>query len=122
MFDYESKHIESGSGVKRFEFIITGTLNIECVSRLKELLLDAIEENDNVVLDLGGVTDLDFSVMQLLCSANKYAQKKGKNFSLKNQCTEPFIDRAQSLGLLRDQACNEAEDPDKCLWIAANMS
>lgn len=122
MFEYESKHIASAGGARRLELVVTGTLTIESAARLKELLLAVIGDNQNVVLDMAGVKDLDFSVMQLLCATNKYAQKMGKHFALRNQCTEKFIDRAQSLGLLRDQACNEAEDPNKCLWIPANLS
>ncbi len=122
MFEYESKCIDNNDGEQRLELVVTGDVNIENISQFKEVLLTALNDNQRVVMDLAGVTKLDFSLMQLLCAANKYAQSNGKTFRLKNQCTEQFSDRAQSLGLLRDQACNEVEDSTKCLWIAENLS
>lgn len=122
MFEFESKRVESASGEQRLELVISKDVNIENIARLKEILLTALSDNQHVVMDMSGVTKLDFSVMQLLCAANKYAQRHKKSFRLKNQCTTQFIDRAQSLGLLREQACNEAEDPTQCLWIAENLS
>nr|WP_320116768.1 STAS domain-containing protein [uncultured Desulfuromonas sp.] len=122
MFELESKTIQSSDGAAYQLLIVTGHLGIATIAKLKEDLLNALNVHDHVILDMAAVSDVDYSVLQLLCSANKYAQKHGKHFELKGQCTEAFIDRAQSLGFFRDQACNEAEDPAKCLWIPENLT
>nr|WP_320049351.1 STAS domain-containing protein [uncultured Desulfuromonas sp.] len=122
MFELESKAIHNSDGANYQLLIVRGDLGIATIGQLKDDLLSALQAHDHVVLDMASVTEVDYSVLQLLCSANKYAQKHGKHFQLKNQCTEAFIDRAQSLGFFRDQACNEAEDPTKCLWIPENLN
>jgi anti-anti-sigma regulatory factor len=122
MFELESKTIQNSDGAVRQLLIVSGDLGIATIGKLKEGLLAALQDHDHVILDLAAVTAVDYSVLQLLCSANKYAQQHGKHFQLKNQCTEAFIDRAQSLGFFRDQACNEAEDPIRCLWIPENLT
>ncbi|MCD6527225.1 MAG: STAS domain-containing protein [Desulfuromonas sp.] len=122
MFEFESRQMESADGEQRLELVLSGDLSIVSVARLKELLLDCFSTNKHVVMDMGKVTSIDFSVMQLLCATNKYAQKTAKCFVLKHQCTEAFIDEAQSLGFLREQACNDAEDPLHCLWIPENLN
>lgn len=121
MFEFEEHVLETSLGDKYLELIISGSVSIENVSRLRELLLERFETNDHIILDMGQITVIDFSLFQLLCATNKYVQSNGKLFELKNQCTEAFIDRAQSLGFLREQGCAEAEDPEKCLWISKNM-
>lgn len=122
MFEFESKQIETAEGDRYLSLIISGELMISDTPRLKEVLLAAFAEQQHVVLEMSGVTDLGFSAMQLFCATNKYAQKNGKRFELKNQCTGVFIDRGRSLGFFRDQACNEAEDPLRCLWIPENLT
>jgi len=122
MFEFESKQIESAGGERYLQLVVTGELGIASIARLKELLLESFDDNRHVIVDLAQVTHIDFSAMQLFCATNKYAQKNGKRFELKHQCTETFIDEAQSLGFLRDQACSEAEDPLQCLWIPENLN
>nr|WP_320050033.1 STAS domain-containing protein [uncultured Desulfuromonas sp.] len=121
MFELESKTIQNSEGAAYQLLMVSGDLGIASVGSLKDELLAALQAHDHVILDMAAVTDVDYSILQLLCSANKYAQKHGKLFQLKNQCTDAFIDRAQSLGFFRDRACNEAEDSDKCLWIPENI-
>ncbi|EAT14636.1 STAS domain-containing protein [Desulfuromonas acetoxidans] len=121
MFELESKAIHNSDGADYQLLIVSGDLGIAIIGQLKDELLAALQAHDHVVLDMASVTAVDYSVLQLLCSANKYAQKQGKLFQLKNQCTDAFVDRAQSLGFFRDRACNEAEDSGKCLWIPENL-
>lgn len=121
MFEFEEHVVESSTGCKYLDLVITGAVSIENISYLKELLLERYEKYDRIVLDMGHITVVDFSLFQLLCATNKYTQQNGKVFELKNQCTGAFIDRAQSLGFLREQGCAESEDPAKCLWISQNM-
>jgi len=121
MFEFEEHVVESSSGDKYLEVILSGAVSIENIGCLKGMLLERFETNDHIILDMGQITVVDFALFQLLCATNKYTQQNGKFFELKNQCTEAFIDRAQSLGFLREQGCTESEDPAKCLWISQNM-
>jgi len=122
MFEFESRQIESASGKQRVELMLSGDLVVETVSRLKELLLDLLSDKQHLVIDMERVLNIDFSVMQLLCSTCRYCQQHDKIFELKNQCTEIFIDKAQVLGFFHEKGCVEVKDPEMCLWIAKNLS
>ncbi len=122
MYTLESKTIQNDDGTVCRQLIISGPLGIASVSQLKDDLLAVLNDHAHVILNMAAVTDIDYSVLQLLCSANKYAQRHGKRFQLQGQCTEALIDRAQSLGFLRDHACSKVEDPDQCLWIPKNLN
>jgi anti-anti-sigma regulatory factor len=122
MFELESKTIQNSDGATYQLLIVSGDLGIATIRQFKDDLLSVLQDYNHVILDMAAVTDIDYSVLQLLCSANKYAQKHSKHFQLKDQSTEALIDRAQSLGFFRDQACNDAEDPGKCLWIPENLT
>lgn len=121
-FEFEEKLIETSGGEKYICLAVNGALGINNVARLKELLLDAFARLSHVVLDMEKVSSVDFTLCQLLCATNKYAQLHHKTFTMKNLGCGCFIDRVQSLGYLREQGCNEAENPEKCLWIAKNLS
>lgn len=121
MFEIEERVLESSTGEKYLKLSLTGTVRIDNITQLKEVLLEAFSKQDHVVLDIGDVEAVDFSLFQLLCSTNKYAGLANKRFELANLVTEAVVDRCQSLGILREQGCPEAVYPERCLWIAENM-
>ena len=109
------------AGEKYLKVFLTGTVRIENVVRLKEILLEVFFKHDHVVLDICQVTAVGFTFFQLLCATNKYAQTANKRFELVNQCTEAVIDCSQVVGFLRERGCPEAVDLGRCLWTAQNM-
>ncbi|OEU69791.1 MAG: hypothetical protein BA874_06510 [Desulfuromonadales bacterium C00003068] len=121
MFEFEERELESSAGEKYLKVTLTGTVRIENVARLKEILLEVFSKNDHVVLDICQVTAVGFTFFQLLCATNKYAQTENKRFELVNQCSEAVIDCSQTVGFLRERGCPEAVDSERCLWIAQNM-
>ncbi|MEA3464662.1 MAG: STAS domain-containing protein [Thermodesulfobacteriota bacterium] len=121
MFEFEKRVLESSAGEQYLQLTLTGTVRIESVTRLKEVLMEAFTKHDHIVLDIGDLTIVGFPFFQLLCATNKYAQAQNKRFELRHQCSEAIIDCSQTVGFLRQQGCPEAVDPDRCLWIAKNM-
>ncbi|MBW2187402.1 MAG: STAS domain-containing protein [Deltaproteobacteria bacterium] len=118
MLEYEEKTITVADD-SQYRFIsVSGLLGIEHIVIFKELLLNAFGEFDHIVMDWARVTAVDFSVLQLMCSTNEYAQCHGKQFELKNRFIPPVIDTAQRLGFLRDNGCSHVTDPSRCLWVA----
>jgi anti-sigma B factor antagonist len=61
---------------------LLGECTIYNVSKLKESLLEAIEKNQNVLVDLEKVNDFDTAAVQLFISAKNTAKKYNKKFKL----------------------------------------
>jgi anti-anti-sigma regulatory factor len=118
MFEYEQKIITVADDSHCRLISLSGPLGIEHIVILKELLLNAFGEFDHVVMDWAAVTAVDFSVLQLMCSTNEYAQRHAKQFELNNRFVQPVIDNAQRLGFLRDNGCSHVSDPSRCLWLS----
>ena len=117
MFEFEEKTITTADGAQYLLIPVSGPLSIENIVVLKELLLKAFAEFDHVVMDWEKATDVDFSVLQLMCATNNYAQHNGKQFEVKNRFIAPFIDKIQALGFIRENGCSSVIDPASCLWI-----
>jgi anti-anti-sigma factor len=66
------------AGSKRAQVKIEGALSAYEVSALREKLMEGLETNNELFLDLNGVTDCDTAGLQLLCSAHLTAKSMGK--------------------------------------------
>ena len=80
---------------------IRGVLTIESASELKKILLKSITKTGHVVLEIGNVTEMDLSCLQLFYSAHKRAKESGKNFRLKGGCPGVFKKAVEDAGYLR---------------------
>ncbi len=65
----------------------SGELNIQYVAELKEALMDALGQVEQLALDLEQVTDIDLSGIQLLYSAFQTAQEDKKQLKLTDNCS-----------------------------------
>jgi anti-anti-sigma regulatory factor len=117
MFEFEEKTITTADGSPYLLIPVSGSLSIENIVVLKELLLKAFAEFNHVVMDWEKATYIDFSVIQLMCATNDYAQHNKKQFEVKNRFISPFIDKTQALGFICEEGCSSAIDPARCLWI-----
>ncbi len=107
----------------RFEITRSGDFSIlrlqgECTvqhsNELKMVLVDAIKKNENLIVDLEGITEMDISCLQLLCSAHNSSIKSNKQFSLNSNRPQSFIKLVNDAGYSRFEGC---EGPDRhCLW------
>lgn len=118
MYELERKSIQNSEGGPCQVLAVRGNLGIAVVRKLKDDLLALLKNNDSVVIDLTEVSDIYYSILQLMCSANKYAQKHGKTFKLTGQNAHVVMVEAQSVGYFRAEGCKDAKDPTRCLWLA----
>ena len=95
---------------------LKGALTIERAGELKEVLIDALNKEDCVVLNLEAVTQVDLSCLQLLCSAHRTSLELNKQFILEGGQPEPLQQAIRDAGFTRPAGCKK--DPHKsCLWI-----
>lgn len=101
----------SGSVVVR----ISGDMTIPNASELRERLLEAFRQADCVTLDLNGVTGIDVSGLQLLCSAHRSSVVLNKAFTIVGREQPAVRDVASAAGQLRSSGC--AQDVcHTCIW------
>ncbi len=69
---------ENGAVVIGFE----GEIDLECSAEVRNLLLQALTQGSNVLVDMSGVALIDSSGIASLLEAFQNAKKKGKTFTL----------------------------------------
>jgi len=65
-----------------------GDVNISSAAELKQLLLRALAHGKEIHVDLGCVTEVDITALQLLWAAEREAKAAGIDFSLVGQWPE----------------------------------
>ena len=92
-----------------------GPLTIEHAAKLKTFISNMPGEAQEILLDLDGVTDLDLSCIQLLCSANLSFDKTSKRLIWKSAQTEVITHALSEAGYTREMVCHE-KPCNNCLW------
>lgn len=95
---------------------IEGAITIESAAELKETLLKALENTDNLCLHVEAVSAVDISCFQLLCSAHRTAIRMKKGLTWAYRPHETFRKAAQAAGYAQNIIC--AHNINKsCLWL-----
>jgi anti-anti-sigma regulatory factor len=96
--------------------VLGGELTIGHAQELKTSLKEAVDGYNSVVVQLGDITDIDLSCLQLLCSAHKSAIKQKKTFAFGEHVPDTFSQVFADAGFIRDTGCRS--DPgETCLWV-----
>lgn len=99
----------SGGGLGRFP--LEGNLSLRDASRVCDRLREAAQSYDPVEIDIGSLTGLDISIVQLLLAARKSAARRGRNFTLSGTLTEQVREFLAGVGLI------EHQDADDAFWL-----
>jgi len=67
---------------------LQGDVNIGSAAELKQLLLRVLERRKEIQVDLGSVTEVDITALQLLWAAEREAKGAGVGFSVVGQWPE----------------------------------
>ena len=94
---------------------INGAMTIDNVGEIRGGLLTAFGRGKNVELSLEGVTDLDLTGLQLLCSAHRTSLAGGLGFSIVGREEGPVSSVAKSSGMLRHVGCAD-DTGGSCVW------
>ena len=99
---------------------LKGDLNIERSEALKNVLMEAVTQPKNVVIDLAEASEVSLSTLQLLCSAHRSALMKNKRLSLNSRPTI-FRDTVRIAGYRRHHGCKHDRN-NSCLWLEDNSN
>jgi ABC-type transporter Mla MlaB component len=107
--------MEPCESVQSKELPLKGVLTIQRAAELKEELLAALNQVDNLMLILSEAREVDLSCLQLLCSCNRSAVRLNKSLSLIGELPDAFSSLLKDTGLLGHVGCPEECDR-VCLW------
>jgi anti-anti-sigma regulatory factor len=94
---------------------IEGALTLQCISEIRDALLRTVQQADDIVIDMGAVTDLDVSGFQVICAAHKSAVRLGKPLSFAGEPPAAVKELAGRAGYVRQSSCINGAD-GRCLW------
>ena len=95
---------------------LRGDLSLTRGRELRELLLKALREGGEAVLEFSEYTGADLSFLQLLCAAHRTAVRMGSSLRLGSSMPREFFETARAAGYLRDKCCTYSND-ESCLWL-----
>lgn len=107
--------MESCESVQSRELPLKGPLTIQRAAELKEELMEALNQVDNLMVILSEATEADLSCLQLLCSCNRSAVRLNKTLSLIGALPVAFSKLLKDTGLHVHVGCPEECDR-VCLW------
>uniref|UniRef100_C6E3S6 Anti-sigma-factor antagonist n=1 Tax=Geobacter sp. (strain M21) TaxID=443144 RepID=C6E3S6_GEOSM len=94
---------------------INGAMTIGQASELKAGLLKAFETGKPVEIQLAGVTEVDVTGLQLICSAHRSSLQRGCALQVSGTDSEGLSHAARMAGMLRHAGC--AQDvTNTCVW------
>lgn len=97
---------------------VHGAMTVVNAAELRERLLAAFAPGRDVELSLSGVTEIDATGLQLLCSCHRTSVVRGIGFRMKQE-TEPLVEAARTAGMSRLKGCVEDAD-GTCVWLERN--
>ena len=96
--------------------VLGGTLSIETSGELHKQLADALDESQQVTLNLRALESIDMTSMQIICSGCKTAAKMGRGFECEPDsmpgCVASF---GSSMGGPQGLPCSQ-NDNKPCIW------
>ncbi|OPY77465.1 MAG: STAS domain protein [Syntrophorhabdus sp. PtaU1.Bin058] len=92
-----------------------GKLTVQYASEILCALTENIQSSDNLVLDFGGVTDVDLSCLQLLCAAHRSAIRSNTQLSFDVRHNGILRETLNTAGFSEHQGCS-LETGVSCPW------
>ena len=100
-------------GKKRLK--LTGSMTIGQAAELKDVLVAALQEANELRVDVSGVTEIDLTGLQLLGASHRSSLARGKHFSVEADGNRNYLDAVVSAGFRRHSGC--ARDTNgSCIW------
>jgi anti-anti-sigma regulatory factor len=92
-----------------------GDLTIENTQELHKILFTSLKNSNELSLSFEKVTAVDFSFVQLLCSAHRTAVRADKILKLPGECPEVLKTVVRESGFMREKGC-VLDTQGSCLW------
>ncbi len=106
---------------EKYEVIaLEGELVIQRIQEIRQQVLTAFQRAGSLELDLSGVTAIDTTGLQLLCSAHRSALKNGSSFRITTPVPAALASVWRGLGLEREHGC-VLDRNATCLWKSGEV-
>ena len=105
----------AGRTKKNTQLKIEGSATIRNAEEIRATLVDHLKNRNDVEIDCSGITEVDFSLVQILIAARKSAARDGKRVILTEPVKGPLRD-ALSLGGLLTGIDGRLRD-DQTFWL-----
>lgn len=95
---------------------LSGSLTIENVDLIKEKLMELFDNEEIVRVNVSEKSDIDFTFLQLMCSAHRTFVSHKKKLCFCNKNSEILCRKIEKLGFKRHTGCCLDLD-NSCLWV-----
>lgn len=103
------------AGSKRNIVIMSGDLTLDNAVELKTAIIKSLENAEEIVLDLEGVTYIDLSCLQVLCATHKSTVSSNKSIELKSKLSAAVKQSILEAGYLHQNDCPSGTLKN-CFW------
>lgn len=93
----------------------SGELTVSCAAGFRDELLNALSSASAVEVDLSGVSEMDLSALQLLCSAHRTSVSMNRRLRLSETRPPAFEKIVRDAGYTRSAPCTKSCGHG-CLW------
>ena len=97
------------------EVILSGSLVLSSAGDIRAQLLQALDESDIVHLMLQDVTEVDLSLVQIICAAHRSALQRKKSLVLQKDLPDSFVQIIEDAGLQDHIGCSSGTR-ENCVW------
>ena len=89
--------------------VMTGSLGIRDAGSIRDRLTKLVSDGAPVRVDVGGLTSLDTSIVQILIAAKRSADLSDSAFEIQGAAQSPLPDFMTALGLTSDEVSNGSQ-------------
>lgn len=100
----------------RVRLTLAGEQTVNQASDLREALIQALDQGDNIEVDCEQVTGVDLTFLQLLCAAHRSAQSAKKIITIVDQENSALSNSVIRAGFNYHKSCGE-DSLGSCLWV-----
>lgn len=100
----------------RTRLCFDGELTVHNAAAIREGILQALGQSEEVEIDLEGVTAVDLAGLQLLCSAHRTAEAEGKTLLLESRSKSILREVRRASGFVLNRSCRHVQETD-CFWV-----
>jgi anti-anti-sigma factor len=94
-----------------------GDMTVQHAAEIRDVLIKALEETDEVLLDFEQVGTVDLSALQLMCSAHRTAVVLKKTLAYAGVPPDTYRNAIEEAGYLRATGC-KLDSTKSCIWAA----
>ena len=98
------------------EIHLGGDLSVARAGELMQIVSEALNTGEQIVLACGESADMDLSFLQLVCSAHRTALRSNSLLKLSDTLEEQLLKKAAEAGYFRMTACRSDKNHE-CFWL-----